>query len=363
MAKALLIFGSNQYGVVSHFFEGMATDLLASGVTVDLLDFSSPETVEATATNIDKLDNYDFIVSFNGVGQDIKLDNTRLSDYAKRRPLFIFLVDHPIHLMKRFVGIPATILCVDQEHVSFCQLCGFNARFFPHAVSAKTLDRKAIKDRTNKSGEILFPVSYFDLNNAFETLKPVWHQIAAITEQATTVTRFLQLLGVLPMGSRPASIALDENIRRIAVWVDHYLRAKSRTKILEACQQRGIKLTVVGKGSDKYAADFPMHHYEDASDYPMLVERIRNADFVLHNSPGFELGLHERVVAPLSVGTPVIADSEYIHGQFPKGILTMDNYASLTDEAYREHQISGFESVHSKHTWHQRWKDVLKEVG
>ncbi len=360
MLKALLIIGSNQYGVVSHFFNGIVKDLVNLGVNTDLLDVTSPETIEKTAPAIDKFTNYDFIVTFNGVVLDLELEDIKLKDYAKNHPLFILLVDHPIYLMTRFVGIPATVLCIDQEHVSFCQLCGFRAHYVPHAVCAEELDSNAILSKKEKSGEILFPISYCDQNSALQKLQPVWNQIATITEQSTSVTRFLQFLGVLPLGNRPASVALDENIRRIAVLVDRYLRTTQRNSMLSRCQEMGVKLTVVGKGSEQYAEHFPLHQYETPLDYEQLHTRISNANFVLHNSPGFELGLHERVVVPLSVGTPVISDSDYIQRQFVKGVISLNNIETLTDIDYEEHQKKGFNMVAEKHTWKNRWKEILE---
>ena len=362
MRKALLVIGSNQYGVVSNFFNGISKDLASLGVTTDLLDVASQETIERTAPSIEKFDVYDFIVAFNGVGLELELEGIKLKDYATDHPLFIFLVDHPIHLMKRFIGIPATVLCIDQEHVSFCQLCGFKSHFVPHAVCAENLNSDAIVSKKNKSREILFPVSYFDEQHALQKLQPVWNQISTITEQSTSVTRFLQLLGVLPLGNRPSSVALDENIRRIAVLVDHYLRAKQRNNMLSKCQEKGVKLTVIGKGSDNYAERFPLHDYEAPLNFEQLQNRIAHADFVLHNSPGFELGLHERVVIPLSVGTPVISDIKYIQKQFVNGVISLDMLQTLTEVDYEEHQQKGFKEIAEKHTWKNRWEEILNRL-
>lgn len=360
MRNALLVIGSNQYGVVSEFFNGMREDLATLGIHTHLLDVASEETIQQSERSLEPLDHYDFVVTFNAVGLDIKIGEQTLTDYAQSHPLYVFLVDHPIHLIQRFVGVKATILCIDEEHVSFCQLCGFQANYFPHAVSAKSLEGRTLIPLSEKTDEVIFPVSYFDEASALEKLKPVWHQISNLVEQSTTVTRFLQLLGVLPLGNRPATIALDENIRRIALLVDKYLRARERSATLEHTQKYGIKLTLLGNGVERYQTRFSFHDFQGKADLVELKNRIHRAKFVLHNSPGFEMGLHERVVLPLSLGTLVIAQSHYIRQKIPSGVVTIEASQQLDEQAYAEQQQAGFETIKQNHTWLNRFTTLLQ---
>ena len=71
--KVLFITGTNQYGVVSHFMQGMRADL--ESINIFEVDKGSQETPESSVKNIHNLFDFDFIASFKAVGLDI--GNTR----------------------------------------------------------------------------------------------------------------------------------------------------------------------------------------------------------------------------------------------------------------------------------------------
>jgi hypothetical protein len=50
------------------------------------------------------------------------------------------LVDHPLHLLRRFIGLNVKVVCVDQELVGFCQLCQIDAIYFPHAIGEQQIN-------------------------------------------------------------------------------------------------------------------------------------------------------------------------------------------------------------------------------
>ena len=136
--NALFITSENQYSVVSHFIQGMCEDLLALGIQSHTVNVSNLETADQQLL---PLSHYQLLVSFNGVGLTLSVDGESIDSYMQQRPVFIFTVDHPIHLMDRFLGRNVIVLCVDQEHVAFCQLCGLQAVYFPHATSLQKLQQ------------------------------------------------------------------------------------------------------------------------------------------------------------------------------------------------------------------------------
>ncbi|PKG98111.1 hypothetical protein [Paraglaciecola sp. MB-3u-78] len=133
--------------------------------------------------------------------------------------------------MQRFIGLPFTVLNVVQEHEGFCQLFRIKSIWFPHAVGEDEIRTLAKGEHEAKTDEILFPAIYLNLEEVHKRLKPVWHQVGQILEQCPDVTRFMQVLGVLPSGNLAATVQLDENVRRIVVFADLYVLAKRR----EAC--------------------------------------------------------------------------------------------------------------------------------
>ena len=361
--KALFIAGTNQYGVVTHFLNGMQSDLSLLGIEVDELNVGTEELKQKTLQTLSPLIQYDFIVSFNGVGLTDQIDGVLIQDLAKSKPFFLFLVDHPIHLLTRFIGLNVKVLCVDQEHVGFCQLCNIDAIYFPHAVSIKdSLDIQSI-DIQDRNNEILFPVSFFDLEAAKLKLKPVWHQVSDILKTSTSITRFMQQLGVLPLGNKAASVQLDENIRRISIFADFYIRARSRTEFLKQSAENDLHLTVIGRSSDKYKHNFPQHYYEDAIPFEDLRERMSKARYVAHNSPGFERGLHERVVMPLSMGTLIVSAVPFIQHSFIEGsIQTCSTANHQTNHNYQQSSTEVQKEVLMHHTWKVRWEKLLNNV-
>ena len=69
--KLLIITGSNQYGVVSHFMQGMRAELGSLNINIFELAVGSQETVKnSVKKNVQILSYFDFVVSFNAVGLD-----------------------------------------------------------------------------------------------------------------------------------------------------------------------------------------------------------------------------------------------------------------------------------------------------
>lgn len=362
--KGLLMVGANQYGVLSAFIDGIRHSLQQLGVQADLLDIGSQSSINQHLADGTDPDDYDFFFNFNAVGLDLSLNGKPLAQVIPRKPFFVFLVDHPLHQLGRLLGHRVILLCVDQEHVSFARLCGFQAHFFPHAVPAEQIAQahslKPLQERT----QVLFPVSYFDTAHWRQKLQPVWHQVGHLLDTCPSVTRFLQQLGVLPLGDRPATVGLDNNIQRLAVCADYYIRGRQRAAVLARCQQLELPLTVVGNGSRQYAPAYPLHQYLDAVPFAELLVMMQNARFVLHNSPGFELGLHERVVYPLALGTPVLCDAlaqpQRILGAGYQR-LGLEQLPALTAEQYRALQLDNLDIIRNRHTWQWQLQTLLAE--
>ena len=130
----------------------------------------------------------------------------------------------------------------------------------------------------------------------------------------------MQLLEVLPLGIRPASVQLYENIQGICNFADFYIRGRQRQQFLHDCTDKNLKLCVIGRQSNRYKDTFPSHQYEEAMPFEQLLQRISMARCVAHNSPGFQRGLHERVTYPLALGSLVICNLPFVKNQFQHAI-------------------------------------------
>jgi hypothetical protein len=358
--NALILSCHNQYNVLSHFVEGIISDLKSMGISSEEYSMSTEDKDELNNKG-SYLKKFDFCLSINAVGLDLDFQGQGTFTDVTGKPTLVLVVDHPIHFFKRFYGKNVILLCVDQEHVAFVNLVGHQAQYFPHAVAKQSGSEPNLIPLQDKSSEIIFPATYFPIKKWRDLLDPLWGQIGEAVENAKSVTRFMQFVGILPYGNRAPSIAIDEAIINTCIAVDFYLRGKYRLATLKLYEEAGINLTVIGNGSHQYHTEFPGHHYQPAMDIEALLIRIQNAKFVVHNSPGFERGLHDRIVIPMNMGTAVIGhDTPFANEEFkkPGGILTKIDKKTLevADEDYEQMCLSNYQQLQQSHTWQHRFK-------
>lgn len=361
--RALIVSAKNQYGVVSHFLDGISADLTLLHYTVDTLVLpQSGGNINEQLATLSPIEDYAFILSFNGVGLGNLGEGYNSLTYAQNKPVYVFCVDHPMHVIPRFYGHPVTVLCVDKEHIEFMTVCGMKSHYFPHAVSQSLQNEYKTVPAEDKSDEVLLPISYLNKQKLREQLQPVWRQIGQAVEACENVTEFLRTIGVMRSHSSPVRTLVDENIRRISVLVDKYLRACQRENCLKACEKNGQKLTVIGRGVEHYRTISASHHYEESLDFESLLKRCATSAYVLHHSPGFNNGLHERVVFPLAVGTPVITwNTPHINTEFKdKGVFSLGApIPRCTDDLYESERGSARIHILQNHTWMVNLSSVL----
>lgn len=347
--------------MVTHFFNGIQRALETMGYLVDVLYCDSAETISEGYKELAPIEAYEHLFSFNGNGLGKISSSFNTLDFAKNKPAFVFCVDNPIHVLPRFFGHPVNILCVSKEHVSLMQQLGHSAYFFPHAV----MDCEKIYPKTRydrKYQEILFPISFMSSELLKNSLRPVWDQLGEAIEASTNVTDFLRVIGVVSTAFSPARTRFNENIRRIAVLVDQYLRARDRELCLLEFASRRTKLKVIGRDSQKFSKVTDYHQYYEAIDFTKLCKEISLSKWVLHQSPGFEEGIHERVIYPLVCGTPVMTfKSPYVNQAMrKKGVVDVTLTQHFEDEArYSQIIAEGKLEVQSHHTWTQRLSSLF----
>lgn len=362
--RSLMLLTKNQYSVVSHFFDGIQHALETMGFTVDVLFCDDVDTITQGFQKLEKIEAYQHVFSFNGNGLGKISDSFNTLDFAKTKPVYVFCVDNPIHVIPRFYGHPVTVLCVAKEHVSLMQQFGHKAHFFPHAVTESS-HAYPEAEYQYKNQSIVYPISFMSSQKAKDALTPVWGQLKDAIEASSTVTDFLKIIGVVPTATSPARIKFDENIRRISVLVDKYLRARDRELCLLECASRNVKLKVIGRDSQQFSAITDYHDYKEACSFSELLNEFALSKWVLHQTPGFEEGLHERVVYPLVCGTPVMLwKSPFIYNAMKnKGVIDVfSNDKPEDEEHYLQFISEGRQEVLSHHTWTRRLTTLLNET-
>jgi hypothetical protein len=359
--KGIVFVGDNQYHVGSHFMQGIQQDLMHLSITTDTVDFSDPQQSKRLVTCEHSLSQYDFILSYNGVGVALRTMNDELAKQIDNMALYVLCVDHPIYQLERISQSNAIMLCVDQEHVEFCRLLGFTAHYFPHAVSADALMPEQFMPVSAKTDEILFPATYFDKQTCQQHLAPVWDQISNFIDQVTNVTHFMQCLGALPLPGETQKVILSPQSLSICLWVDQYLRARDRERVLLTCAHQNIKLTVIGKGSEQYQSVCDFHTYESELDVNDLHSRIRKAKSVLHQSPDFVAGLHERVVMSLALGTLVLTDESFVKSTLPN-VVTLNELTTIDNEMYDYKVDACAAQIMNDHTWLHQLIPIMQQL-
>ncbi|BDX08481.1 hypothetical protein [Planctobacterium marinum] len=353
--KVLIFSGTNQYGVVSQFISGMKADLEALGAGVNTLDLSSNETATTSLQNIDINDEFDFIISFNGIGLDLTYEGANLMTMLNC-PVYIFLVDHPIHLLQRFFGKKCTILCVDKVHVDFCLQCGLNAIHFPHAVSESELKKVNFLPLPQKAGTIA-AVSHFDATVWREKLQAVWNTISDLVNASQNINEFMVRFGVMGHNGTPSRIGIDSNILNILRLADFYMRARNRQTALKKAVESHPEIEVYGRNVEKYTTISPSLKIRDAISFEELKIKCAAAKFVFHNVPGFSFALHDRLLLSIQTGTLMCTD-------YPDSILNVDpNFkilpyekcSEVDDFLYDELRLENLEVAKQRHTWKARF--------
>lgn len=363
MLKGLFIVGTNQYGAGTSFIRDMVADADTLGIQSELLDLANQASIQYHLHAKTDPDKFDFILSFNGVGLEFNLEGKSLAKFAAEKPFFVFLVDHPLHLLQRFFGLKVVLLCVSEEHVNFARLCGFTAFLFRHAVGSKLcVGEETFFDYEQKAG-IIFPASFIDTAQLQQQLQPVWGTIGHLLAQSSSVTDFMGLLGVVPHNGKVATVQLNQEVLAVTRLVDFYLRGQAREKLLARFQQAQIPLTVVGRDVQKYQACFTLHEYKETVSFTDLLAQIRSAKYIAHHAPGFQQGLHERVVYPMALGTLIIAQ-EPLSPVLGADYYDVDiaNYPLIDKTRYQQLQTQNARIV-QQHTWQAQLTALLRAVG
>ena len=325
---ALLFSGSFQYGVVDDFIIGIKRAFERLGYRVyevSLKDKSSDDELLSQLSFIDTT-KLKLALSVNALAVELINKLPQLATI----PFYTYLVDHPIHLLPRFYGTKAKLLCVDKEHVTFLSQLGIHAQFWPHAVCDTELAAEYVPFSQKKG--ILFPASFTDESAHFAEINKVAPNIAERLTDANvrSISDVLRMLGFMQPGVVP-SVQLNDQIVTFLRRCDLYLRGRDRNKLIKECHHAELSLIIIGNNWDK-SHQYDSHCYLPAVPFDELKKLITNSRFVLHHSPGFEQGQHERVVYPLARGSCVLSSAtRYLLESYgsDNGVAFYDSVAEL----------------------------------
>lgn len=362
MAESVLLFyGSFQYGVVDDFITGIKRAFELKGYVVNEINLKGITTNEQLLQQLSLIEpsSLKLIFSVNALAVEFVGKLPQFSSI----PFYTYLVDHPLHLLPRFIGTKAKILCVDKEHVTFLAQLGIQAQFWPHAVC----ETEFLEDKipfSEKQG-ILFPASFLNEENSFVEIAKIAPNIASrlADPDIRNVSDVLRLFGFIQPGVAP-TVQLNGAIVALLRQCDFYLRGRDRNKLISDCHHAGIQLTIVGRNWDK-SHQYDTHKYMPPLPFNELKNLISHSRFVLHHPPGFDQGQHERITYSLARGTCVLSSTTSylleLYGN-DNGVVFYDSLdkqiSSITENSYNQ-WINNASNIIKNETWNFRTAMIL----
>lgn len=362
MSKAILFTGAFQYGVVDDFIRGIMQYLDNTGYQLQQINLADTAHLQQQLTD-ENFRDVTLVFSVNGLGADLIPYVPRLSQV----PFYSLLLDHPLHSLTRFFGSPLRLLCVDQSHVTFARAVGMQAEFCPHAISPSSITPLQ-HDIAGKNG-ILFPASFFSASAATAVIDQYFPQAWDWLRHPAvrTITDFLHQLGFMQAGRTPL-LELNKNTITILCHCDFYLRATGRDRLLQQFADAGVPLQVIGHGWDQ-TPQLAQHQYLPAVPFSTLQQMMQQARYVLHHSPGFDAGLHERLLYAIGAGTQVLSEpTPYLEQVFSQqgGVHFFQNAATLpaelstvNAERYQLQLGRSQQLLRQQHSWEARLQSLL----
>lgn len=366
MSKAILFTGAFQYGVVDDFIRGIQNYLTSVGYSIQQINLADTTHLQQQLTD-ENFRDVTLVFSVNGLGADL----IPYVPCLRQVPFYSLLLDHPLHSLTRFFGTPLRLLCVDQAHVTFARAVGMQAEFCPHAVTLPPVAEATPTGsghQIHKQG-ILFPGSFFSASHAKAIIDQHFPQAWTWLHNPAvrTITDFLHQLGFMQPGKTPL-LQLNRNTITILCHCDFYLRAMSRDQLLQRFADAGLAVRVMGNGWEQ-AQHLPVHQYLPAVPFRELSSEIQQAQYVLHHSPGFDAGLHERILYSISAGTQVLCEqTPYLTTLFPQhsAVRWFDNvsalaqqFSTVSTDQYQQQLAHSQALIRQQHTWDARLQALL----
>ena len=114
-------------------------------------------------------------------------------------------------------------------------------------------------------------------------------------------------------------------------------------------------------GLEQFRSVCDFHTYESHLDVEELHQRMRKAKYVVHQSPGFIAGLHERVVMPLALGTLVLTDEPFVKAALPN-VVTLNELTTIDDQLYNHKVDVCATQVINNHTWLHQLTPIMQQL-
>lgn len=373
--RGIVFIGISQYDVLNLFLKEIIKGFELSGceiLTVDRANENYMDLLVQALTN-----DYDFIFDMNGV----LMEHDRLYTFFQHTYV-AFYVDHPMYHHKRLMRQykPYYVTTIDKGHADYLK------RYYPHLSKIQFLPHGGIgidkiEEYDNRKVDVLFLGSYENPKQKMQSTEQIPNGLrelivdtCKILETKTTWTLEQALAYQLEMRQLELTDSDMAEIMSDLVFIDEYVRAYFRDKVIRTLGESGITVEVYGNGWDQFDGNQnEFIHIHESVTYKKSLELMGQAKIVLNVMPWFKKGSHERVFTSMMNGALCVTDrSEYLEEVFTdkkelvfydlqeieKLPVLIQEYLNQTEKS-KEIALAGKAKSEADHTWKKRGQEIL----
>ncbi|MDN4492221.1 glycosyltransferase [Ureibacillus aquaedulcis] len=370
--RVVIYRGQFQYDVVNDFGNSIGEVLTEIGHEVIYINLNSSHVVNELVDTFKR--PVDFVLSFNGIGHDLKIHGESLYDYLKI-PIVMWLVDHPIHLYQRIIE-PINhkiVVCIDETHVDYIEQNiqeEIITSFISHAAKKESLQLDA-----QKRYDVVFAGHIATTDQYEETLNQVENYIPNFRDKVITKLNLqgnidLRLLMNDFYHEQPS---LKQTLNEIGVMniLDRYIRAVKRERIINDLLNQDVTIDFFGIIPENHPfllnSNFKNH---GSIPFEEMKRIFRASKMVLNILPNFPNGGHERIFTSMMQGALPLTDTNLYIKKHLKEVIGFDlvdfsgagnvileilgNEAELKKQIKNNHQIA-----YENHSWENRVVEML----
>lgn len=373
--RGIVFIGNSQYDVLSIFAEEISKGFEEHGCEVIRVERSKEDYMDTLALAI--TDTYDFIFDINGM----LLEHDRLYTFFKQKYV-AFLVDHPMYHHKRLQRQyePYFVTTVDRDHKTYLEKYYPNLnciQFIPHGG----MEGSKIEDYEKRKIDVLFLGSYENPKIKMGNLNQLPNGIRELildTCKKLEIDSQYTMEEVLKIQLDKRQIQMSDQefseIMSDLFYIDEYIRAYYRDKVIRTLGENNISVEIYGNGWEEFeGGHFDTIQIHQSVSYKESLNLMGQSKIVLNVMPWFKAGSHERVFTTMLNGALSITDkSEYLEEVFSDGqdlvfydLKSLEKLPDLIlkylkdDKKSKEIALNGKQKAEMNHTWKKRGHEIL----
>ena len=327
----ILLKGQSQYGALRLHVDQLAMAFRARGQDVFIFDHSN-DSLDRLVGALNA--GCRAIVSFNGVGLDMEIDNRPFYDVVGA-PLATVIVDHPAHHLERLnaAGRRVAVNVIDRSHLDWLTEVFGHDRFqitglLPPGgnIEAPPTDNDVDSFIARRDIGLLFTGTYRG-----EPARP-WLKLASpfirrVMDAAADLCLAADMLPV-EQAMLQALDAFDvqvfgetrRQLWRLAASLTDYIHGIRRHQALCAVGEAGLPLSLYGRDWDPYLEAYPHVAYGGEGSFEETLSHLKRTRICLNTNTNFVAGAHERVFAAQRAGAAICTDiSRFYETEYSDG--------------------------------------------